>query len=731
MFKKTLLCSAVLSATVGAHAQQAPNEDNAQTLPSVSVHGRRVVDAESDGIPSYKADASTVGTKTATPMKEIPQSISVITQERIRDQNLRTNQDVLQQVPSVGNAQNPEGFISIRGFSAQTLVNGVPAGGLVGRTQADIAVFDRVEVLKGPAGLMAGSGSPGGAINYEFKKPRREFRVEGTLGIGSDKARNAGVDITGPINADGSLRARGVLFQDKRDEFVDVEKRQRTSLYGVLEYDFTSATTASLGYYQMRNKGVQSFRQGLPAYTDGSLLWDVDRRTSLTQDWSDWRFKASWLLVDLTHQFNDDWSAKLSYRQGKSATPSWYSYPGSDYYGSSCALPPFSGVVKGDPNGGKQCFTTSYYDDINEYKNFDVFVAGKLPLLGYKHDVVLGFNSERDSFLRAPFATAGGQYDFVNDVFNPNPHVIDRPPMPPIAYGDPSITRTHGFYLRSTLQLTDWLKAPLGGRLTWVKQSDGEESAKREFTPYAGLVAEFNKNVSVYASYTEIFSPSTYARAFDPANPAGQGTRLPHQKGKQYEIGVKSSWLDNRLFASAAIYNLTLDNTTRSDPDHPGFSIPTGQQRTRGFEFDVNGEVQPGWNVGLAYARMDAKYTKSDSGQGQRVSNTPRDAINLYTNYRFPQEGLKGLSVGGGLRHVGSILGDVPGGRGGTGPRLKAPSHTTVSLRAAYQITPGAQLAINIDNLFDKRYWQGLGSVTGGNYYGAPRSVMATLRVEY
>lgn len=733
MLKKTLLCTAALNFVAGANAQTATSA-NVQELPAVTVQGNLIVDPETDGSTSYKAEAATIGTKTPTSLKDTPQSITVITQERIRDQNLRTNQDALQQVSSVSNAQSPEGFISIRGFSAQTLVNGVPAASLVGRTQADLAVFDRVEVLKGPAGLMTGSGSPGGAVNYEFKKPRYDFHTEATLGLGSDNARNLGLDVTGPLNKDQTLRARGVVFQDRRDEFVDVEKHRRTSLYGVVEYDFSAATTASVGYYRARNKGVQSFRQGLPAYTDGGLLWDADRRTSLTQDWSDWRLNADWLLVDLTHEFNDDWKAKLSYRDGKNETSAWYSAPGISPTGQSDCRIRFAGVVRGAPGGGSQCFTTSFYNVINEYKTFDMFVAGKIPLFGRQHDLVAGFNAERTSVRinNSGSGSASAEYDFINDVLAPNPHVIDRPPQPGnVQYAPTSVTRTHGAYLRATLQLNDWLKAPLGGRFTWVKDSAGDELAGREFTPYAGLVAEINENWSVYASYAEIFSPQT-ARSFDANSPSGQGPRLPHQEGNQYEIGVKSDWFDKRVFATAAVYQLTLDNTSRTDPDHPGYSIASGQQRTRGFEFDINGQITAGWNVGVSYARMDAKYTKHDTGQGQRVSNTPKDTVNLYTNYRFGGDNiLKGLSIGGGLRYSGAILGELPGGRSGPGPRLRAPGYTTVSLRASYEISPRAQLAINVDNLFDKTYWQSLSSVRGGNYYGAPRSVMATLRLQY
>lgn len=202
---------------------------------------------------------------------------------------------------------------------------------------------------------------------------------------------------------------------------------------------------------------------------------------------------------------------------------------------------------------------------------------------------------------------------------------------------------------------------------------------------------------------------------------------MPHQFGKQIELGVKTYWLDNRLTATAAIYDLRLKNTARADPDHTGFSIPTGEQRSRGAEFDVQGLVQPNWSVGAAYAYVDAKYTKADTGQGQRVANAPTHSANLYTNYRFGEQSqLKGFSVGGGVRYSGKIVGSLPRGNA---PRLQAPGYATAHLRAGYAINRHTELSINIDNLFNKSYWQELGSPAGGNFYGIGRTYMATLRM--
>lgn len=722
---------AMLMTPTALHAEGSES----QSIGRVNVDGSYTPDADTDGTESYKANASTVGTKLPTNIREIPQSVSVITQQRIKDQNLRTTQEATNQVASVSNALSPEGFQMVRGFGAKTMINGVSADSLVGRTQADSIVFDRVEVLKGPAGLMSGSGSPGGAINYEFKKPMDEFHIEASAGYGSRDAFTKGIDVTGPLNESGTLRARGILFNDKRHEEVNVEKHNRTSMYGVIDWDITDKTTASIGYYQQKNRATSSFRQGLPAYTDGGLLWDVNRRTSLTQDWSSFKYKASWLLADISQQFNDEWSGKISFRQGKSETPGWYSQPKAFGGSGGCGdLPPFQGVVRGDPNGGKQCFNTGFYNDVTKQRDIDIYIAGKFPLFGYEHELVVGADWQRNSFLRAPFVYADSSYDFINDVFNPNPHVINRPPRPNIGpYGDPSVTRTNGIYVRAVPQLTSWLKIPIGARATWVNPpNQNDEKVRGEITPYAGLVATINKNWTVYTSYTEIFEPTSFYRQWDNANPNGKA--MPYQKGKQYEIGVKSSWFDEQLLATASIYNLTLENVARQDIEHSSgprqFYYPGGEQRTRGFELDVNGELTPAWRLGLSYAYMDAKYTKDDNAQGQRVLNTPKHTATLYTNYKFEEGYINGLSIGGGMRAQSQIEGEtLPAGS--DGKRLKAPGYTTTYLRASYDVTKNTEISVNINNLFNKTYWQQLGSTTSGNYYGDGRNVMFNVRATY
>ncbi|MEX1828153.1 TonB-dependent siderophore receptor [Luteibacter sp. CQ10] len=722
MHKITIATSLVLIASSHASAQSLSPED-AQILVPIRVQGTAPPDATGDTVGTYHAPVTSIATKSASSPLAVPQSISVITQQRIRDQNIRTTGEALQQIPGVGNAANAEGGFNIRGFSPLTAVDGVPSPGLVGRTAPDIAVFDRIEVLKGPGGLFAGGGAPGGVVNYVLKHPLDHPYLEMTGGAGTDWSKVAGIDASGPLSEDRRVRGRWVAYGDYRDEYVDVERHRRMSLYGVTDVDLTPSTGLSLGYYQQTNHAVQSFRQGLPTYQDGGLL-DVSNRTSLTQDWSRFHFKAHWALADVTQQLGDRWAAKASFRDGGNRAPSWYSsVPYRLSPVSACGDQRFDGVVRGDPGGGRECMTTSFYNDVNKYTNVDAYLAGHVSFGAQEHDVVVGGTWQRYTFARQ-LADADPAYDFLQDVLHPDPHVIDAPPRVPIDPPSISVTRNKGLYGRVTLNVASWLQIPLGGRLSWVREASTGTLANRKFTPYIGLVGDIDGHWKPYVSYTTIFDTEDLSRRWSPED--ANGVLLPLQSGHQYEAGLKTAWFDGALMATVAAYSLSLDNTTREDTAHAGFSVATGRQRTRGAETEVQGALSEHWDLGVAYAVVDARYVKADVGQGDRVANTPRQSFNLFTNYRWTRGPLAGVSLGGGIRVTSFIEGEVPRGEGA--PRVRAPGYASLSLRAGYRVNESLDVTINVDNVSDRRYWTELGSVTSGNYLGPGRTAMATVR---
>jgi len=672
----------------------------------------------------------------------------------------------LAQVPGF-NATNAEGFFTLRGFTTGTSVDGAPSGAVAGRTDVDVEVFEQIEVLKGAAALLQGNGDPGGVVNYVFKKPTNIFSASAKLGAGSFNNYYGGIDVGGPLTADRSLRFRGVVFHEDRDLFTRPEYRRRLSVYGTVQYDIAPRTTASIGYHRQKSSSNEGFRQGLPTYTDGELL-DVSPRTGLSQDWWRWDKLSTSMLADIEHRFGGDWIAKLAWRRGRAELPSVIAYPGSAGPTTACAtaVPGASaflsdaaqgrgyiGVRRGSPFGGLRCFNTQYYNDKTGTNSLDGFVSGSFDVLGVTQKILLGYNRREDLFSRAPFAASNPADDYVNDIFNPKPHVRGKVTVPTPANPAYSVSKDEGIYGRLTLSPVEWLKIPVGTRVAWVTNSAGAKTASGRLIPYAGVVADVTRNVSLYASYVESFTPAAATVRVWNGDPVG-GDPVPPVSGEQIEGGVKGAFFGGRLQASAAYFHIKRKNTTSADPDPSrptggtfSYVLLTGTTETKGFEAQVDGEILPNLSLGASYAYTDAEITRDDAVDrqgvrtgfaGQLVAAVPKHAFNLFTNYRARGGPLDGFSIGGGVRAqskqfgtlscTSAILAATPAA---CAPRIVGPGYATVALRAGYAFAKRFDIALNADNLFDKHYWQAVGSRSGQNYLGAPRTVQLTLRARY
>ncbi len=266
-------------------------------------------------------------------------------------------------------------------------------------------------------------------------------------------------------------------------------------------------------------------------------------------------------------------------------------------------------------------------------------------------------------------------------------------------------------------------KLLLGGRYDMVKTqfdvNDRRLSDKwdRAFSPRAGLVYQPIKDLSLYASYTTSFLPPLAGAGLD-------GRPFKPEEGEQFEVGVKRDWFGGRLSTTLAAFQLTRSNLSTPDPRNPRFSIQVGEQRSRGVELDIAGELTPGWRVTGSLAYLDARITKDNRFPvGNRLINSPDWSGSLWTTYAFQDNSLRGLELGGGLFVVGDRKADLTN-------RVNVDAHARVDLFARYKVNETISLALNVDNLFDENYVEGLFSAT---YIepGAPRSVFGTIQVEF
>ncbi|PZO68218.1 MAG: hypothetical protein DI498_00675 [Paracoccus denitrificans] len=277
-----------------------------------------VINANRSGETGYLA-STTIGRIAAEP-KDVPATVSSITADRIQDQDLRSDLDVLEATPGVDVTSN-EGFFSIRGYYGGVAVDGIPVDTFIGRTSSDLSPFENVEVLKGPAAIFQGVYGLGGVVNYSMKRPGSVEGGEVRVGLGDPSSKRLMLDYTVKPALDGRLRSRFVGSYEDRDLDTKPEGYKRLSLYGVTEFDATERATLRFSAWRQRNNSVQSFRDGLPAYTDGTLI-DFPLDTTTTQDWALYRFRSEWLTAEIEYEFNDRWTGRLSYRQGDSHHPS-------------------------------------------------------------------------------------------------------------------------------------------------------------------------------------------------------------------------------------------------------------------------------------------------------------------------------------------------------------------------------------------------------------------------
>lgn len=723
-----------LSAYAGHAQTQAEADDDGTILLDVITVTGTGGGAET----SYRAD-STVGRVAADP-KNTAQSVTAITANRIADQDIRSNLDLLQSSPGVAVTMN-EGFTSIRGFGAGTSLEGTPAGSFIGRTAADLSAFEQVEILKGPAAIFQGNGGFGGMINYSFKRPLDREALTTRVGIGDPSSKFATLDYSIEPLLDGRLRARFVGSWEDRDLTAYPEGYERQSYFGVAEYDVTELTTLRLNAWRQKNDSIQGWRTALPAYSDGTLI-DFPAGTTLTQDWALYPFRSLWVNAEVEHEISDRWNFKLAYRNGESDHPALRNI-------AACSGPNAgigysrTGIDRDDPDG-RACHTLYYWNDWNQYQILDASLTGSFDALGRSHDVVVGAIQQRSWFRRSFGLPVDVGDEFIVDIFNPDPHVIDLPEWEITTPFGPKPDPTEEYHLfgRVDIAATDRLTLPIGGRLTWVKSSDGEWTAKGEFTPSVAAVYQVNDAMTVYGQYSQMFSVNTWNRGWRSEWTPGEiydyedGVLLPNPTGSQKEIGVKADVFGGSALATAAIFEIEEENGAGDDPDPDHiasdgfpFSIASGLTRSRGLELELQGEIAPGWKIGAGYTYLDAKYVTSATAPGAALAMAPRHSANIWTQYGFESGRLDGLSLGVGLRLRSSFWGDETDENDTN--RVKAPGYGIVSARVGYDLTDSLSATLNVDNLFDKKYYEIAGSRGGGNYHGEGRRISFALQSRF
>lgn len=664
-----------------------------------------------EGTGSYTTTSTRSGTKLALSLRETPQSVTVVTRQRMDDQNLQKLEDVATYTPGLTlrktGGERPE-FYS-RGTAIDTImIDGLPVAydsDTLGTST--LAMYDHVEVVRGASGLMVGAGNPSGTLNLVRKRPTLEPRLSLSGSVGTWDDYRGEVDVSGKLSGSGDLRGRVVGAYQDRNSFVDAYENKRQLFYGVSEYDLTDSTTLTLGAWYNREDNPGADWNGLPTRPDGSFF-DFSRSARTAPDWTYWDKENRSAFAEIEQRFDNDWKLRVN--------ATWLRGD----------LEMLGGSLYTDEN-------SDYHLNIGRYtyqhtqKSVDTYASGPFSLFGATHELVVGASWRRDETNDGP-----GGPGIDSDV------IVDPQHFDPNAYPNPEIDNNwsrHGHEQQSStyatvrLNLRDDLRLILGSRLDWYEYEQSTQSgaysfgddykATREYTPYAGVVYDLDDTYSVYTSWTRIFKPQA-------AQDAG-GSLLEPVTGTNYEAGIKGEYFGGALNASAALFQLVQENLAKSLPSAqcaPGVSAcyeASGEVRTRGLELEVGGELTPGWQVSAGYTYAAAEYTKgSDSAEkGERFdSDAPYNLFKAFTSYRLPGE-LERWSIGAGFRTQSSTY---------TSFGVKQGCYSVSDLMLAYRPAAQWQLQANLNNVFDKRYYQNISNSWGANSFGDPRNLTFTVR---
>lgn len=652
----------------------------------------------------------TVGGKEAQPVRQVPHSVSVITAQRIRDQNLTTVTEALNQATGVTVIANDstQSQMRSRGYSLGVTYDGVPAyNALSGYQQMDLAIYERVEVLRGPAGIFTGSGDPGGVVNLVRKRPKGAFGLNATAAAGSWSNHRAEVDVTGPLDEAGRLRGRAVLSLQDRDYFYDKTHTRRRLAYGVLEWDPAPRTTVSLSA-AIQDDDTRASSFGLPAWTTGGLI-DAPRSTNTIADWTRYAWRTQEYTAELEHRFESEWilKARLSHRP-------------QDFYFKDGY--PSTGV---DPATGTLNYARRVRDYAYERNALDLYATGPFRLFGRRHVLLAGYNRERYSSVYA-----GATASAVTGIPFGRPDLVPDFDLPYNLGGD-TRTEQSGFYGQTRLSIAEPLTVVLGGRLSdfRVKSRDVAPAvpsdwrpgarASGEFTPYGAVLYDLGRHWTLYASHSDIFIPQTQQRV--------DGSTLDPRTGRQVEIGAKAEFLGGRLNASLAYFRLRDRNRSYADPDNAGYFLNAGEVESKGWEAEIAGRPAPGYVLQAGYTRLDTVYLKDRNNEGLPFTTwEPRHTLKLWGLRRFEDGALRGLGLGLGV-HVAS---SSAAGTGSSAVRRQG-GHAVVNAMATYRLDEHLSLSLHLNNLLDRTYYTRLGGTNTYNTYGEPRSLALTLRAAY
>jgi outer membrane receptor for ferric coprogen and ferric-rhodotorulic acid len=655
-------------------------------------------------------------------LRETPQSVTVIDRDRIEDFALTNVNDLLSQVVGINvertetdrTEYNARGF-DITNFQVDGI--GLPLRWGIQFGDMDTILYDRVEAVRGANAIMSGIGNPSATINYVRKRPTEDFRASAALQLGSWDQWRAEADISGPLDAAGAISARLIYAHDDRDTYLNHNHVNRDVFGGMVAWKITPELTATAGYTRQENDSDGVLWGALPLlYSDGTRIpYAVSASTSA--EWTFWNVHDDSAYAELAYLAEGGWQAKgrFTYNRRSSRATLLYAYGYPDRQ---------TGLGIGGMTG-------IYRSPSHQYLG-DLYASGPVKLFGREHSLAFGLSmASMKSNEYEAFSNTFPEYPSVSE-WAQNGLDLAQPAYPEEYLAEDTrdkLTRTYGAFHAN---LTDSLKAVVGvsaiGLRTTGSSYGADQSRKNSrISPYAGTVFDVTPNVSLYASYTDIYNPQ---KEVDVTN-----RRLDPAKGTNIEGGIKSEWLDRKLYASVAVFRARQQGLAEAAGVFaPGDAGPAGDvyyvgvdTTAKGFEIELTGHVTDRWAISGGYTGL---RIRDQNGNATRTY-LPTKTMKLATTYAIPA--LRDLKLGAQFRWQSGIsiedAGVVDYGIVSDPVTIRQKGYGVLDLMASIAVIDHVRASVNIRNVTDTKY---LGSLKWGQaFYAAPRSVLVTLGVAY
>lgn len=658
----------------------------------------------------YRATGASTTTRLSLPIQDTPSTVNVVTNDSLRDRAVRKTSDALETVANVSRENviggRSEAF-TIRGFEAavgfddrdlsSVAENGLPSNLLF---SPDPAIVERYEVAKGPSSITSGLASPGGLINRVLKRPEDEDFYELSFGVGSFDYARAAADLNFRLGGSDAARARIIIAGDGDGNFINGTGARQYTIAPSAEFDlFGGAGTLLL---QARVQDYDGTPQmGIPLFADGSIP-DVDPRVNFGGGGSNGTstiFTDRSFFGEYQHRFASGlrWTTKFNYSDSEFDNLRIFGFnrPGLE------------------PNGDSGFLAQQRTVD-REAVAAETYVTGNFDLGGSPSEFLFGasyLRMETDAQLNTIF------FEGTDNIFNPtNPFSITRASL---REQTADITRDSVYEQFSVFgqlltEPVEGLTLLAAARYDWsdtsfVFRGNPTEGSLEDFTGRLGASYQITPSTNIFAGIQQSFDPQ-------PTATDATGEIIGPETGVSAEVGVKQKFAGGRASWSLAAFHSVRENIAQGDPDNPGFSIRVGEQTSRGIEFELAGQLAPGWNLTTGIGYLDSEITADTDPDniGSDARGLRNWSAGLFTTYDFQNGPLKDFGVGMGLRY----LSDVTYAEG-----ISANGYTRVDALAYYRPSENVNIQLNIGNLFDKTYIESGTALSNGNNFGAPRNV--------